>query len=277
MSNQNQIVFMPSPQVSAMSERLNIGAAEMHNIIVNTLMPSGKEISDEQFTTFLAVANEYQLNPLTKEIYAFPAKGGGIQPVVSIDGWLRIINSSPVFDGMEFKDHLDVNGVISAVTCLIYRSDRSRPVEVTEYLNECQGDTEDRYKNKTPWGKYPARMLRHKATIQAARYAFGLSGIIDPDEADRLEMAGVITKSEGVKDDQAEKDITPDQSAAPAEEAGDRYYSDTDFDKNLPQWRTLIEDKKKTASDIIKKVEFKALLTPEQQAIIKSIKIGEAA
>lgn len=29
-------------------------------------------------------------------------------------------------------------------------------------------------------------MLRHKATIQAARYAFGFSGIVDPDEAERI-------------------------------------------------------------------------------------------
>jgi len=38
-------------------------------------------------------------------------------------------------------------------------------------------------------------MLRHKATIQAARYAFGLSGIIDPDEAERFEQAGAIVKT----------------------------------------------------------------------------------
>jgi len=29
-------------------------------------------------------------------------------------------------------------------------------------------------------------MLRHKATIQAARYAFGFSGIVDQDEAERI-------------------------------------------------------------------------------------------
>ena len=29
-------------------------------------------------------------------------------------------------------------------------------------------------------------MLRHKAAIQAIRYAFGFSGIVDPDEADRM-------------------------------------------------------------------------------------------
>ena len=32
-------------------------------------------------------------------------------------------------------------------------------------------------------------MLRHKATIQAARYAFGLSGIYDEDEAQRMRAA----------------------------------------------------------------------------------------
>jgi hypothetical protein len=40
----------------------------------------------EQFAAFLIVAKEYDLNPLTKEIYAFPGKGGGIVPIVSIDG-----------------------------------------------------------------------------------------------------------------------------------------------------------------------------------------------
>ena len=29
-------------------------------------------------------------------------------------------------------------------------------------------------------------MLRHKALIQCARYAFGFAGLIDPDEAERM-------------------------------------------------------------------------------------------
>ena len=40
-------------------------------------------------------------------------------------------------------------------------------------------------RNTDPWRQWPNRMLRHKATIQAARYAFGFSGIADPDEAER--------------------------------------------------------------------------------------------
>jgi RecT family len=55
-------------------------------------------------------------------------------------------------------------------------------VTVTEYLAECWRDSE-------PWIRWPRRMLRHKALIQCARYAFGFSGIIDQDEYERLRSA----------------------------------------------------------------------------------------
>lgn len=150
-----------------------------------TVVP--KDCSREQFAAFLLVAREYDLNPITKEIYAFPGKGGGIQPIVSIDGWLKIINSREEFDGMEFVDNLDDSGDLVSVTCRIYRRDRNRPTEVTEYMSECKRDTDT-------WKRWPARMLRHKATIQCARYAFGFSGIVDPDEAERFREIDVTPR-----------------------------------------------------------------------------------
>lgn len=146
----------------------------------NTIMPAKVEVTNEQLAAFSIVAKKYGLNPFTKEIYAFPAKGGGIQPIVSIDGWLKIINDHPQFDGVEFDDKFADQNHLTAVTCRIFRKDRARPVAVTEYMAECVRNTE-------PWAKWPARMLRHKAMIQAARYAFGFSGIVDPDEAERIE------------------------------------------------------------------------------------------
>jgi phage recombination protein Bet len=133
----------------------------------------------EQFAAFLLVANEYGLNPVTKEIYAFPTRGGGIQPIVGIDGWMTMANNHPSYDGITFVDRLDDQGQLVAITAQVHRKDRSHPIEVTEYLAECRQGTE-------PWKKWPARMLRHKAAIQAIRYAFGFSGIVDPDEADRM-------------------------------------------------------------------------------------------
>ena len=143
--------------------------------------------SAEEFAAFLMVAREYNLNPLTKEIYAFPAKGGGIVPIVSIDGWVNLVNSHPAADGFEFDVEHDDKGELVAITCRMYRKDRNRPVVVTEYYDDCRRNTE-------PW-KMKHRMLRHKAMIQAARYAFGFSGIYDEDEGARIaEMKDVTPK-----------------------------------------------------------------------------------
>ena len=185
----NQITTKQSTSpLAAMADRLNIDTSELQDIVIKTVMPAKVQVSNEQFISFLAVANNYNLDPLKKEIYAFPAKGGGIQPVVSIDGWLGIINGHPQYDGMELDEQFDDKGVIFAVKCSIYRKDRNHPIVITEYLSECIRNTE-------PWKK-KIRMLRHKSVIQCARYAFGLSGIMEQDEAEAA----------------IEKDITPKKS-----------------------------------------------------------------
>jgi len=159
------------------------GMAKQHFVqaLKATVVPAS--ITDAQFAAFCMVAAQYNLNPLTKEIYAFPGKGGGIVPIVSVDGWCNIINSNSQLDGIEFDDRL-VDGKLVSITCKISRKDRKMPVECTEYMDECKRNTD-------PWKQYPARMLRHKALIQCARYAFSLSGIVDPDEAERMDMVDV--------------------------------------------------------------------------------------
>jgi phage recombination protein Bet len=158
-----------------MSSRYGMEAAAFEATLRATVCKGN--VSREEFAAFLLVAKEYGLNPMTKELYAFPAKGGGIQPIVSIDGWSRIINDHPMFDGMDFEDVREGDDLI-AVTCRMHRKDRSRSIEATEYMSECRRSTD-------VWKTWPRRMLRHKAMIQCARYAFGFSGIVDPDECER--------------------------------------------------------------------------------------------
>jgi phage recombination protein Bet len=185
-----QAVAQPAPAppnngsgiIATMAHRYGLEPNKFLNTIKATVFPQGKEVSLEQTAAFLVVANQYNLNPFIKEIYAFPGRGGGVVPIVSVDGWATLINRQENLDGIEFHDHLD-EGTLTAVTCRIYRKDRSHPTEVTEYMNECRRDTDT-------WHKWPSRMLRHKALIQAARYAFGLVGIYDPDEAERIVEAG---------------------------------------------------------------------------------------
>ncbi|WP_074380607.1 recombinase RecT [Bartonella doshiae] len=168
-----------------MAEKYGFSAEEFRETIIKTCIgyKNASIIKDAEFAIFLFVAKTYGLNPLTKEIYALPKTGGGIIPVVSIDGWIKIIKSNPNFDGMTFQDQLDKDGNLIAIKCAIRLKGIKDPIEVTEYLKECAQDNSD------PWKKYPARMLRHKATIQCARYAFGFSGIYEEDEAKRINEA----------------------------------------------------------------------------------------
>ncbi len=75
------------------------------------------------------------------------------------------------------------------VECIIYRKDRDHPVVVREYLDEVYRMpfvTKSGYSVDGAWQTHPKRMHRHKATIQAARLAFGFAGIYDQDEAERI-------------------------------------------------------------------------------------------
>ena len=158
--------------VARMAERFGVDADKMLSTLKATAFKSGSGVSNEQMMALLIVAEQHNLNPWLKEIYAYPDKGG-IVPVVGVDGWSRIINSHPQFDGMDFDADAE------SCTCTIYRKDRAHPIRVTEYMAECKRDA-------GPWKSHPRRMLRHKAMIQCARLAFGFTGIYDEDEAARI-------------------------------------------------------------------------------------------
>lgn len=169
----------PRSVMNDMAARYGMDKRAFEATLRGTIMPANT--TNEQCAAFLLVAKQYGLNPFTKEIFAFPNRGG-IQPVVSVDGWMKLVNEHPQFDGMEFVDTFGADKSLEAVTCKVFRKDRGHPVSVTEYMSECRRPTDT-------WKQWPARMLRHKAAIQAARYAFGFAGIMEPDEFERMNDA----------------------------------------------------------------------------------------
>ena len=174
-TTRGQVVRQPASTLQIMADRLGCESGKLLATLKATCF---KGATNEQMMALCIVANQYHLNPFTKELYAFPDKGGGIVPVVGVDGWARIVNEHPQFDGMEFTTSDDG----TECTCKIFRKDRAHPIAVTEYLAECRRNTD-------PWRTSPRRMLRHKAMIQCARYAFGFAGLYDPDEAERIVQA----------------------------------------------------------------------------------------
>lgn len=232
-------------QINQLAERFELPQSEeLYQVLKATAFKG--EVTDAQLSALLIVAKQFGLNPWTKEIYAFPDKGG-IVPVVGVDGWARIINSNSQFDGMDFEQDAD------SCTCIIYRKDRAHPTKITEWMAECKRS------GVKPWESHPYRMLRHKAMIQCARIAFGFGGIYDVDEAERI-----IENGGGMKT------IDPNTGEISAKPAELPTYSDEDFQKNLPTWRKLIESGRKSAGDIIFTVSSKATMTEEQIAMINA-------
>lgn len=158
--------------LNVMAQRYNVEPDKLLATLKGTVF---KNATNEELLALVVVANEYGLNPFLKQIYAFPSKRGGIDPIVSIDGWIKIVNDQPTLDGVEFE-FTESNGKPVSCTAIIWVKNRRLPVRVPEYFEECFRPTE-------PWKMMPRRMLRHKALMQCARVAFGLGGILDEDEA----------------------------------------------------------------------------------------------
>ena len=187
--------------LARIADRYGVEPSKMMDTLKNTAFKvKDSVVTNEQMMALLIVADQFKLNPFTKEIFAFPDKGG-IVPVVGVDGWSRIINEHPEFDGMSFESD------DASCTCTMYRKDRSHPIVVTEYLLECK-------RNTAPWTSHPKRMLRHKAMIQCARLAFGFAGIYDPDEAERVRDMGMADE------------VTPDSSIANVRKAAAKKKAD---------------------------------------------------
>jgi phage recombination protein Bet len=199
------------PPHEELAAQLGIPANQICGLLKQSIMP--RETSDADFLAFLQVCARYRLNPLLREIYPMPKKGGGIVPIVGIDGWCSIIQREKRFDGCSFRYIADDEGNLEMVFCTMYVKGQTHPVEIGERMNECARGTD-------PWKQMPYRMLRHRAYMQAARIAFGVHGICDEDEG--MQIAGYANVEEGFNALMASKKGGKENPfRKPAEPAGD--------------------------------------------------------
>jgi len=252
------------------ADRFGVDEKKLFSTLKNTAFrQKNGEVTDEQMMALLIVADQYKLNPFTKEIYAFPDKAG-IVPVVGVDGWSRIINEHPQFDGMDFNQSDEVANMPSAkpcpewIECVIYRKDRKHPIVVREYLDECYRPpfkgtgSNGAYEVTGPWQTHTKRFLRHKTMIQASRIGFGFAGIYDQDEAERI----------------AEASPTETYEAKPARPERETYSKER-MAQNIEGFKAAIDGGRKP-DDLIAMIESKHVLTDEQREEIRSLAPVEA-
>lgn len=195
---QNQIRRTAVPDqlnslVGRMAAEYGVDKAKLYSTLANSIFAQGgkdrngsyqvKTPTLEEMMSLLIVADRFKLDPFTKQIFAFSSRGK-VVPIVSVDGWLALLNRQPDYDGLtvDFSDDLvEIGGVKLPEFCRvsIHRKSLTRPVVISEYATEVFQPTE-------VWKKYPRRMMRHKAIIQCARIAFSISGIYDREEAENI-------------------------------------------------------------------------------------------
>src|SRR5262245_1164288 len=167
--------------VSAFAARHMVKPETLQAVLLRTIAPEGA--TDEDIIAFLQIAYRFDLDPWAREIYLIKSKGK-IYPYISVDGYARIVNREPQYDNCEFSYEQDAERKIVAVTCTMWRKDRTRPIVVTEFYDECVPPPNDRGQISQAWARSPSRMLRHRAFVQAARLCFGVSGALDEANID---------------------------------------------------------------------------------------------
>ena len=262
---------------SKLAKRLDMGGdgtGLIETLKLTCFRQRGNDIvTDAQMEALLIVAEQYRLNPFTKELFAFSDKGA-IVPVVSVDGWSRIINEHPQSDGFEFTYSSTFATMPRGKPCpdwcevSLFRKDRTRPTVIREFLDEVyQAPRGKDGGYDGPWQTHTKRFLRHKTLIQGARLAFGFAGIYDEDEARRIIDAGSIDAATG--------EIIQ-AAPAPASRPALPAYAQADFEKNLPAWRGIVEAGRKTPQALIDMLSTKAVLSDAQKAAIHKLAPIEA-
>lgn len=125
-------------------------------------------LSNRAAAQLLLMATRYRLDPLCDEI-SLMETSSGMTPFITIDGWVKLINSHEQFAGMSLREPSELTNELPAwIECTIYRHDRILPIVVREYMDEVKTE-------HSSWLQMPRRMLRHRAIQQCARLAFGIT------------------------------------------------------------------------------------------------------
>lgn len=177
--------------VTRIASRFGVDTRKFYETLKATAFKQrdGSAPTDEQMMTLLIVAEQYGLNPFTREIYAFPDKQNGIIPVVGVDGWSRIINEHPQYDGVEFVYSDKMVRMQGAkvdcpewIECVIYRKDRSRLTHMAV------GDG---------GGVLPTPDSKQAALVNEKRRAALNMLYIDPQNSSQIIDEQVIPENEG--------------------------------------------------------------------------------
>lgn len=181
--------------VVRMAQKYGLEPTKLLDTLKHTAFNSVASITNEQMAALLIIAEKYDLDPFRGELHAFPSKAGGVVPYVGVDGYITIINRHDDYDGMEFRESDEIITMPGAKPCpswmevIIHRKGKVVDPPIREYLDEVYVPPRTSKEGRIfdgHWQTHTKRALRHKTIIQGGRVIYGLSGLYDQDEAERI-------------------------------------------------------------------------------------------
>lgn len=165
-------------------------------------------LSNRAAVQLLLMATRYRLDPICDEV-SLMETASGMSPFITIDGWVKLINSHEQFAGMSLREPSELTNELPAwIECTIYRHDRILPIVVREYMDEVKTE-------HSSWLQMPRRMLRHRAIQQCARLAFGITCAEGRLNA---HLSGFkVRDSEQITDDQEINPSSSERTSGPLE------------------------------------------------------------
>ena len=155
--------------------------------------------TDDEFTTFILMCESYQLNPINKEIFFVKYGHGKATIITSRDGYLKIANLHPMFNGIESDsvyegdiltkradgsilitygtEHMTFDkSKLRGAFCNVFRKDRD--VTMSTYVS-----LKEYFKKEAPiWTQYTHAMIIKVAEAMALKRAFAISGLVSQEE-----------------------------------------------------------------------------------------------
>lgn len=198
------------PQAIQVAARKNNYDMDQVALIRDTV---AKDASIPELAMFLELCARYKLDPFAGQIYCAKMRnqngeGGRVQIIVGRDGFLRIADSHPDFEGFDsdvvrkndtfkkvVKDGIPVvtheyeeggendRGEIVGAWAIAYRTGR-RPRYFMAYKSEYMPKSEAKLRY-SPWGAQESVMMEKCAITTVLRLAFNISGVVGEEEASR--------------------------------------------------------------------------------------------
>lgn len=137
-----------------------------------------QNLTNTEFQLLVNIGKATDLNPFLREIYAVKYGNAPASIFIGKNGYIKIANSHPAYDGHETEYIRDDKGAVIGCKATVYHKKRAHPVTIEVYLEEYGSGSNPLWKSKR------LTMIRKVALVQALRESFpeSFQGVYDESE-----------------------------------------------------------------------------------------------